>query len=294
MPSQKTDASIIENEKQLIKDTAGLSSTDEIIFNDRGWDSRVYSFGDCYYFKFPRSEKIQSRYKYEIAAIKFMANLNVRIVAQKILWEHPANAYFGYEGVQGQPVSSIIDKLESSQKQTVGNVLGDFLKHFHELKLPGARTMSLEDESKQIQRWYEDSKAIIQKWFTETEQHKLHNLVYEEWPSKLIELGSEPVLCHGDLHFENVLYDESGTVGIIDFGDVAYFDRSKDFLELEEDEEIFGAALKTYGNQDSHLKQKIAVRQAMIQIINLGFHAGKDDEANIERTVEKIRAKLHM
>lgn len=293
MPLQKTDTSIIENEKQLIKSVAGLSSTDEITLNDRGWDSRVYSFeGGRYYFKFPRSEKIQSRYKYEIAAIKFIATLDTKIEAQKILWEHSENAYFGYEGVQGQPVSSIINELGTSQKQAIGDVVGDFLKHFHELKLPDARTMSLEDESKQIERWYENCKSTLQKWFTESEQKKLQKLVYEEWPSKLIELGSEPVLCHGDLHFENILYDEDGAIGIIDFGDIAYFDRSKNFLELEEDKEIFGAILNTYGRHDAHLKQKIAVRQAMIQIINLGFHAGKEDRDNIEQTVEKIRARL--
>lgn len=292
MPSQKTDSAIIQKEKQLIRDRAGLSSTDEITLNDRGWDSRVYVFDGCYFFKFPRSEKIQSRYKYEIAAIKFITNLDTNIVAQKIVWEHPENAYFGYEGVRGEPVSSILEKLSTSQKQAIGEVLGNFLKQFHQLKLPGARTMSLEDESKQIQRWYENCTPIVKEYFTESEQQRLQALVYEEWPSRLVELGSELVLCHGDLHFENILYGDDGAVGIIDFGDVAYFDRSKDFLELEEDKEIFKAVLGIYGNHDSHLKQKIAIRQAMIQIINLGFHAGKGDKANSARTVEKIKATL--
>lgn len=292
MLSQKTDPEIIQKEKQLIKDRARLSEIDEITLNDRGWDSRVYSFGSRYFFKFPRSEKIQSRYKYEIAAIKFIANLDTNIMAQKILWEHPENSYFGYEGVKGKPVSSIMEKLSAGQKQAIGEVLGDFLKRFHELELPGARTMSLEDESKQIQRWYENCKPILNECFTKKELRKLHVLVYEEWPTRLAELGSDIVLCHGDLHFENILYGDDGTVGIIDFGDVAYFDRSKDFLELEEEKEIFKAVLDTYGDYGPHLKQKISVRQAMIQIINLGFYAGKDDKANIVLTAQKIKAKL--
>lgn len=292
MPSQKTDPKTIQKEKQLIKDVVGLSGIEEISLNDRGWDSRVYSFKGHYFFKFPRSEKIQNRYEYEIAAIKFIANMDTDIVAQKILWQHPQNVYFGYEGVQGEPVSNIIEKLSAGQKRVIGETLGDFLKHFHQLELSGARTMSIEDESKQIQQWYENCKPTVKEHFTSSEQQKLHALVYEEWPSRLIELGSELVLCHGDLHFENILYGNNGEVGIIDFGDVAYFDRSKDFLELEEDEEIFKAVLGSYGNPGQNLKQKIAVRQAMIQIINLGFHIGKGDEAKIALTAKKIKADL--
>lgn len=288
--SQKTTQSMIEKEKQLIRKVAKLSRADDITLNDQGWDSRVYSFGNGrYFFKFPRSETVQHGYKYEIAAIKFIADLKTTIVAQKILWEHPDNAYFGYEGVQGKSVSEIVDSLEPAQKQLIGRVLGDFLKQFHKLKLPGARTMTIEDESKQIQRWYENSLYVIRQYFTDNEQKKLRQLVYELWPSKLVELGSEPVLCNGDLHFENILYGHNGTVGIIDFGDVAYYDRSKDFLELENDKIVFEAVINSYGDSSPLLMEKIAARQVMIQIINLGFYAGKEDTRNIEMTVKKIR-----
>lgn len=294
MPSQITEQSTIEKEKQLIKEIAKLSSEEEITLNDRGWDSRVYSFADGrYFFKFPRSEKIQGGYEYEIAAIKFITNLDTDLIAQKILWEHPDNAYFGYEGVQGTAVSEIANSLGAVQKQTIGKILGDFLKQFHKLKLPGARTMSLEDESKQIQRWYGHSLEVIRQHLTDKEQDRLYQLVHKVWPSRLVELGSDPVLSHGDLHFENILYGHNGTVGIIDFGDVAYYDRSKDFLELENDNIVFEAVLKAYGFNDAHLMQKIAVRQAMIQIINLGFHAGKEDIRNIQLTVEKIKGTLN-
>lgn len=293
MPNQQTDNLTIENEKQLIKDAVGLSSVNEIKLNDRGWDSRVYSFNyGKYFFKFPRSKKIQARYKYEIAAIKFIADIETDVIAQKILWKHPANEYFGYEGVKGTAVSEIIGQLTKGQKEKIGNSIGGFLKQFHKLHLPGARTMTIEDEAKQIERWYENCQGALSEWFSDHEQKQLHNLVYDIWPERLRELGSEMVLSHGDLHFENILYGHDGTVGIIDFGDVAYYDRSKDFLELEGDEDIFKAVLGRYGHHDNDLKNKIAVRQAMIQIINLGFHTGKKDKGNIKLTVDKIKAKL--
>lgn len=263
------------------------------MLNDRGWDSRVYSFDNGkYFFKFPRSEKIQRRYKYEIAAIKSLADMHTRTVQPKILWEHPEDAYFGYEGVSGSPLSELIGSLDVTQKQAIGQALGDFLKQFHAVKLPGARTVSLGDESKQIQRWYEDYRPTIIQHFTDNEQKRLHKLVYEIWPAKLLELSSDPVLSHGDLHFENILYGQNGAVGIIDFGDVAYYDRSKDFLELDNDQLVFKPLLKVYGYDDPRLMEKIAVRQNMIQVINLGFHAGKGDSANTEITVNKIKRYL--
>ena len=293
MPSQKTDKTTIEREMRLIRDTAGLARTDEIILNDRGWDSRVYSFSNGrYFFKFPRSEKIQKRYKYEIAALKLLEDRDAGVVISKILWEHPQNAYFGYEGVQGNSVSEIIETLSVSQKQSIGKALGTFLEQFHSFELPGARTMALEDESDQIQRWYKDNGPSFGKWFTGAEQQRLQQLVYEVWPAQLKKLGSESVLCHGDLGFSNVLYGHDGTVGIIDFGDVAYWDRSKDFLEIEDDKTIFGAARNVYTAFSEHLMEKITVRQAMIQIINFGYHAGKNDRVMADLTAEKIRATL--
>lgn len=293
MTSHNTDISLITKEKQLIKELVGLASINEISLNDRGWDSRVYSFNNGkYFFKFPRSKTVQKHYKFEIAAIKFVADLSTDIVAQKILWEDPEDAYFGYEGVVGSPLSELIDNLNTAQKQSIGKSLGSFLKQLHALQLPGARMMSVEDESVQIQRWYEDSKRHLDAYFSEHEQKKLHELVYKIWPMKLLELGAESVLCHGDLHFENLLFDPEGKTGVIDFGDVAYYDRSKDFLELDIDQVVFDAAVTVYGYDYPHFKEKIATRKNMIQIINLGFFAGKKDTKNVDATVAKIKKYL--
>lgn len=294
MPDQKTEPDVIEKEKSTIMKVANIADINEIVLNDRGWDSRVYSFGNGrYFFKFPRSKKIQSRYKYEISAIKTLSELKTAVYIQNILWEHPENAYFGYEGVRGEPVNTILNKLELAQKQKIGKALGNFLKQLHSLKIEGARNCDLVEESEQIQNWFEKNKVAISDLLSDVEQKRLHNLVYRVWPSRLLDLGIESVLCHGDLHFENILLGHGGEVGIIDFGDIAYFDRSKDFLEISEDEDIFKSVLDIYGNQDELLRQKIDLRKSMIQIINLGFHIGKNDKKNTALTIQRIRRDLN-
>lgn len=293
MPVQQNDESDIEAEKKLIRKVADLSRDTEIILNDRGWDSRVYTFNSGrYFFKFPRSKKIKDRYKYEIAAIELVTNIGSNVCVPKIIWRHPNNDYFGYEGVQGKPLRNIINSLDDQEKLTIGNNIGKFLKSFSQLKLKGLRIVSLEDEAKQIQRWHDNYLDVIDKSFDRDEQQKLREQVFETWPLKLKQLGIDTVLGHGDFHFENVLYGDNGELGIIDFGDVAYYDRSIDFFELNEDQDIFKKALETYGSNYNNFQDKIALRQSMVQIVNLGFFAGKRNNIGLSNTIKKIKRNL--
>ena len=108
----------------------------------------------------------------------------------------------------------------------------------------------------------------------------------------LKKLGSDPVFSHGDLDLKNIIYNTSVSVGVIDFGDVAYYDRSKDFLELNNSKIVYNNALRVYGYNDSIFKSKIAIRHNMIQIINLGFYSGKNDQKNMLKTVNYIKKYL--
>lgn len=293
MHSQNTSKAIVDSEKCIIKRLVNLSNKEEIVLNDTGWESRVYSFNNGkYYFKFPRSSKVQKVYKYEISALERLQKLNSSVVTQKIIWKHPKNQYFGYEGLSGKSLAKSINGLAVKQKIAIGYDVGHFLKQLHLIKLNGARKKTINNELEQIQLWYKSGAEIINGYFTPKQQQKLEQLVYIDWPKKLKELGSDYVFSHGDLDYYNIIYSNKGNVGIIDFGDVAYYDRSKDFIELNNDSIIYNNALKAYDLNSLLLSQKIAIRQQMIQIINLGYFAGKKDNVNLFNTVQKIKKFL--
>ncbi len=292
MQSQMTSPEVIEHEKRIAQKLASLPGLGTIIFNDSGWDSRVYSVNNGQYIvKFPRSEKIQGRYAAQIAALKLAATINRGVKIPKVIWEQSENKYFGYEGVPGVALAEVISDLDKASRQTIGTALGNFLKDFHQLSLPGARNMSIEEEVGQLQNWYE--KGVDQyKLLFSTEQHqKLHKLVYETWPDELSQLGGDAVLCHGDFHFQNIFYNAGGHIGIIDFGDVCQADRSKDFINLD-DPTIFEATLAAYGHDDKALRQKIALRHKMVQVIKLTAQLGKNDTAAVQKTTAGIQAML--
>jgi aminoglycoside phosphotransferase (APT) family kinase protein/ribosomal protein S18 acetylase RimI-like enzyme len=283
-----TSPETIASEKQLI---SGLADTDEITLNDSGWDSRAYNVNNGQYFvKFPRNEKIRGRYSYQIAALKLAADIDSAVTVPKVMWEDPNNDYFGYEGVEGVALSEALPNLDNTAKQPVGEALGDFLRQFHQLQLPEARPMGLEQEIKQVQDWYEKGRHLSQAVFTEDEQKQLHELVYDKWPTELKALGIVPALCHGDFHFDNILYAD-GQVGVIDFGDVCNADHSKDFADFD-DPIVFEAALKAYGSDDDKLRQKIKLREDMTRVITLTAQLIKSGEVTAQAIVAKIKEQL--
>jgi hypothetical protein len=79
-------------------------------------------------------------------------------------------------------------------------------------------------------------------------------------------------------------------LGVVDFGDAGYYDRSKDFVGLEH-ADLLDAALCVYGD-DSVLREKIAARQVALPVIELPFYIGKHDDAGLRRTLTRLRERL--
>lgn len=290
MQEQYTPPEIIDKEKKLVKELSGIQASDTITFFDGGWDSRVYGvLNGTYFFKFPRSDKIRQRYKYEVIALKQASTISSPIKTPRIKWEHTDNKYFGYTGVEGEILSEVISTLDVSEKQKLGNLLGVFLKELHNLDVPHARDITIDEEIEQLQNWYQQGIPIIQSSFSADEKSTLEQLVYDVWPGQLMELGTDPVFSHGDLHFPNIIYNQ-GMLGIIDFGDAGYYDRSKDFIDID-DNVMFDSIMKSYGDSNN-LHEKIMLRRKTSSIITLVFYAGKQDVGNVKKTVNKIKAHL--
>lgn len=275
----------ILKEIAIARKLAGLNASALVVHNEVGWTSRVYLVnGGQYCFKFPRSKVARQEYAHEIAGLRMLQGVLRDVQLPEIRWVHPRNAYFGYAGIQG----SALDQSSGWDRGRVGCRLGRFLKQLHTLELSGLPTISLEDEIRQFQSRYRLGKEVIQQHLSRTQQSQLRSLVHQELPSTLVRLGSEPALCHGDLGYWNILAKPDGEVGVIDFGDIGYYDRSKDFIGMQ-DAPVLDSALQEYGDR-LRLRQKIAVRQRMLPILELPFYIGKQDGAAITKTLARIAA----
>ena len=291
MTEQVTSPETVAAETDIVRALVGLATTEQVDFIDVGWDSRVYSVrGGEYYVKFPRSEKIRGRYTGQIAATRLAAKLGTDVSVPEIIWEHPEHAYFGYRGVPGQQLRDIVPTLGYDEKRAVGQVLGNFLEAYHAQSLAGVRDLSPKAEVAQLQDWYARGLPESMKYFNEQERARLADLVAREWPLALNSISADPVLSHGDFHFSNILYD-NGRVGIIDFGDICYADRSKDFTDFD-DKIIFEAALEAYGHMSPAMRRAIDLREHMTRVITLTAQLAKHDNEGAEETALKIKTFL--
>jgi aminoglycoside phosphotransferase (APT) family kinase protein len=290
MNMQTTAPEIIEHETALVAD---LTANEEIQFNDNGWDSRVYSTTDSsgsYFVKFPRSDKIRQRYKNELAALTLLADQDCGVLLPEVLWRGEDNAYFGYRGIDGSILSRTIDSCQQDDKVRIGVQLGKFLRTLHNLTAPDMRHVTAEKEIDQIHTWYKPADAYLRENLTAQHYSALQRLVFEVWPQQLVGLGVRSVLSHGDFHFGNIILTKTQDLGVIDFGDVGYYDESKDFIDIK-DAVVKDAMLRAYGSSDE-LLAKVTIRTNMWQIVKLTANLGKNDADGAAASLERIRAIL--
>jgi Ser/Thr protein kinase RdoA (MazF antagonist) len=282
MHPQDTPGHVIEDERALVAELAGVSPS-EIEFNDTGWESRVFIVGGGEaVFKFPRSEDVRSRYATQVTLLKRLADLELPVKVPVVKWEGPDLSYLGYLGIVGAHPTS--DTSEARQEE-IGRTLGEFLRILHAQSVPAPRA-SVHDEVAMCHRKYELALPYLQERFSQPELDVLDAFFAEELPDAMTRLGEEPRLCHGDLGAWNVLIDGEGGLGIIDF-DVCYVDHSNDFVALLSPWVLRGA-LDAYGASDV-LREKVAVRQRAFPVTDLQFFIGKKDAEGIAAGIERIR-----
>jgi aminoglycoside phosphotransferase (APT) family kinase protein len=290
MHSQQTPESIIAKERTIIQNLDGIPQNAEITFEDYGWDSRVYMIdAGKIVFKFPRTEAIQRHYSIEMQVIDITHSFESNVKTPDIHWRQSMNQYYGYNGIVGTTLDFAGQQSESF-KQRLGTELGLFLQQLHQKQLPDAGTITIDDEIHDLHEKYRVGLAIFASTYTATELLKLEQLVFNYLPKHLPTLGFDKVLCHGDLGYWNVVLGADTTIGVIDFGDSGYYDRSKDFIGLA-DEAALQAALKTYGDNPI-LRQKITARRHILYFHDLPFFMGKSDQAGIATTLDAIRNLL--
>jgi len=287
---RNNDAALIEDEKLIVKSLAGADS-DQIQLNDSGWTSRVYVIDNGrLVFKFPRTESVKKEYVQEIKIYKLLEQLQIHLQVPKLRWTHPHNDYFGYEGIVGTQFTSQVTSLSEEEKSKLGNDIGEFLRQLHKLNLDDPHVMNVEDEIRQAKEKYAGCSPTLHERFSTEEIARLDSFINELMPATMRQLGQDTALCHGDLGYWNLLIKDDGLLGAIDFGDIGYYDRSKDFCGLQ-DRAILDAALETYGD-NAILRQKIDIRQKFLPFFDLQYFAASQNEQATNETLTKIRTAL--
>ena len=271
----------IHNEKQIIADDLQLQNDSCIEFIDSGWDSRVYYIPSAkIIYKFPRSAKIKSKYKNEIAVMKAVHHLNGEVAVPKVLNIGANYDYYSYKALLGTELSHVDNKLDIKHKERIGTQLGHFLKDMHTQAVVDIPQKTVEDEIKQLAKWSARALDYIKQKDGNRIHEKVTYYASQELPYILRTLKVASGLCHGDFHLGNIIIDND-SIGLIDFGDTAYMDTSNDFARIN-DVKILQAMYFSYGVDDM-FRKKVNVRKSAFDFVKLTANIAKKDMNGAER-----------
>lgn len=275
-----------------VRAITGVSQQSRIYISDEGWTNQVYVVEDGRFIvKFSRQANAASSFRREISVLELLKNGSWDVRFPKVRWTDASDRYVGFEGIVGRTLDSVgRDTIDAIPSRLYGKQLGSFLKQFHSLTLPDMPTITIEDEINRYQSKYNASQQVIKQHFTKSQQEKLKTLVYEVMPFETRRLGSDMVLCHGDLAYWNIIVGNDGQLGVIDFGAAGYYDRSKDFLCLDDDL-LRERALIEYG-ADARLNQKITVRRAVLPLVDMADLFARGEIASGNEYVAVLKRNL--
>lgn len=281
----------IEDELTIVKRLAGVDEN-RIEVNERGWTSRVYIIdGGKIVFKFPRNAKYQEECRQEIAALKLIKEQDFSLNIPVLNWTAEDNSYFGFYGVEGKPLGTVIDSLNKQQKIEIGTQLGGFLKQLHSIKgYSNIKAQTLEEQAKEYQDWYQKDRDSLKDFFCESELKKIDDFFASEVPKCMTGTG-ELVFCHGDLDYNNTLISSENCVGVIDFGDARLYDRSQDFRGID-DEVLRDAMLKAYGFEEVISKEAAEATSKMIDVLNMLYCIEQKDSVGIKEFLKRVKSRI--
>ena len=275
----------------IVKKLTNITDKNRIVVNEIGWSSRVYIVDNGeIVFKFPRNLAYQKECEHEVSILKLISDYAFNVHIPIVKWTSDDGLYTGLCGIKGKSLTTeTVDKLSDAQKREIGTQIGLFLKQLHAIDYKGKSPSNDSTIIEWYQKAFDEKKPILKNYFSENELDTIEELVIA-LPQKSAKLGIEPVFCHCDLGYNNILITNNLEVGVIDFGDAGIYDKSTDFTGLENDT-MLNAAIIAYGDNEI-LREKIAIRRQLLPLMEMLFLIDKKDKEGIKKSAGKMRNNL--
>jgi len=281
----KNDIEIITKEKEIVSSITN-EAFEDIEFVDIGWTSRVYIInrGELV-FKFARNNQVVKEYKSEVLVYKFFEKKSLEVKLPVVKFQEANLRYFGYEGIVGPTLDKCIDNLSKKEKVIIGQRLSEFLKVLHESNLPNINKFNISYEEKEFFEKFSISEAFLKKNLRAEIFSAIEFFLENKIKNGIEKLKPNMKLCHGDLGLWNIIFNEN-QIGIIDFGDVGYYDSSIDFSGIR-DIVMYNCLVKNYGCNESMLK-KIDIRKMIIPILEIPYFLEQNNKKELDNNLSLI------
>ncbi len=216
--------------KELFDDITGSEKWETVEFLDKGWsnDKKYHIITDIGHHLLLRISKPETyegkRQEFEI--IKKLSVLDFEMSKATDFGICNEGVYMLLGWIKGIDIEEAIEKLNPMEQYQLGCEAGEILKKIHELKVEVEPFSWEEKFNRKIDRkiqMYEDCPL----------KYDNGHLFVECLNKSRQSLKNRPIaMHHGDYHVGNMVYSESGHVGIIDFGRFDYGDPWEEFNRI--------------------------------------------------------------
>lgn len=273
-----------EQAKTRIRQTYPELTIETVEFLGEGFDSETFLINQSYVFKFPRHARAaRNLYKEAIFLKEISDKLPLKV--PKICFIGKADEpnqlnFVGQEKIEGVPLDAeILMTLTEEQKDEIVKELAVFFKALHEIELSSSIEGLEVDKKTKAAYEYEVIQQAAYPLLKKSVQQEIDE-VYKRILQH--DFDEKKCLIHNDFGASNVYYDQkTNTIcGLIDFGDIAIYDRDMEFICLLFDyEEGFSQAfvhkiLRYYGIEINNLQNKLAFIEFYNQLENV--YLGKE------------------
>lgn len=193
----------------------------------RGWDNEVLALGDRWLLRLPRRATAAVLLEHELAWLPVLAAHCTLPVPVPVRRGAPGRGYpYPWSVVARLPGSALGEALLAADE---ADRLGGFVRALHVAAPAGApanplRGTPLADRQARFDAAYAALGELLDPATrARVDQVWQRALATPAWPHA-------PVWIHGDLHPLNVLRDDRGLAGVIDFGDLAAGDPATDLV----------------------------------------------------------------
>lgn len=203
----------------------------------QGWDSLVLNINNEYVFRFPRREETRQQFLKEIKLLPELKKILsypipnfefIHLVQQEL-----AQSFVGYHKLPGVPLEH-----EIARSRRIVVQLGTFLSELHHFPVREAVRLQIPLASPQDwrQNYLDFYKWVRSHCFPKMQVIEISHFraLWEDYLEDENNFAFQPVLIHGDLASEHILYDPNrdSLSGIIDWGDARIGDPALDFVGL--------------------------------------------------------------
>ncbi|MGM0166269.1 aminoglycoside 2''-phosphotransferase [Enterococcus sp. AZ135] len=259
---------------------------EEMVFLGAGFDSEAFLLNRSYVFKFPRHARAAKNLYKEAIVLKEIRNklpLKVPEICFVGKSTKPDQLIFvGHEKIEGVPLDAeILATFTGERKDEMAKEIASFFKVLHNIELtPQIEGLEVDKKNKASYEYevIKESAFPLLKKSVQQEIDEVYNRLLKQ------NFHYKKCLIHNDFGASNVYYDQETDqiCGMIDFGDIAIYDRDMEFVclmyDYEEgfDQEFVQKVLAYYGIDSAELvnKAKFAGFYNQLENVYLGKEFG--------------------